>query len=153
MLIYLFLMLALFCSNKQYSPNIINLFEALPSKYVDDLSLKERRFLIQNNEWLINNRQYNVEFDLNEGMLKMEQLYANTQTVYTKWQLRTWQLKDKILLCLSIISVTNEDFRQSDFKFFEYNNQMLLEVPEGYLKFYTNDFDKFMLALTKQFCY
>lgn len=146
------LILTIIVFGKEYQPNVINIFEAIPNKYLDDLSLKDRRHIIQSGEWSIGDRQYNAEFDLNTGMLKMQQSFNDEVNIFQKWQLRTWQLKDKVLVCLSIVGGTEQEFQQNEFKFFEYKDKQLTEVTTGYMKAYSNNFDLFMASIVKQFC-
>lgn len=94
---------------------------------------------------------YSLSYDLPNGYLKFEQSYTEGQSGYGIYEMTYWNLKNKKLIAVSNIMGSNGGFHQNDFKFFEYENENLSEIRNGYLKSYTSNFDVFINNLITEF--
>ncbi|MDR6969547.1 hypothetical protein J2X31_003580 [Flavobacterium arsenatis] len=134
-----------------YSQSIVDFFYSIPEKYVDNLSFIERRNLIQNQTLEKDDMLYSLDYDSENGYLRLEQSYTEGQSGYGIYEITYWNLKSKKLIAVSSVMGSNGGFHQNDFKFFEYENGNLSEVRNGYLKSYTSNFKVFINNLISEF--
>ncbi len=147
----IFVTLIFFPLQDMKSQNIIDLFYVIPDKFVDDLTVIERKELLKNESIIKDDMIYYINFDKQNGYLRFEQNYTEGQSGYAIFEITFWNLKNKKLIAVSSVFGSNGGFRQNDFKFFEYKNGILSLVKTGYLKNYSNNFEDFINRLVSEF--
>lgn len=148
-LIILFLIMLVASQSK--AQNIIDFFYSIPSNYVDDLSYLERKELIENKTLTKDDLLYSIDYDRQNGYLRMEQSYTEGQSGFGIYEITYWNLDNKKLIAVSSVMGSNGGTHQNDFKFFTYENQILTEARTGYLLDYTSNFDVFINNLISDF--
>jgi hypothetical protein len=131
--------------------NIIDFFYSIPSQYLDSLSYVERKSLIKNKRLEKYDMLYTVEYDIKNGYLRLEQSYTEGQLGYGIYEIAYWNVKNKKLIAVSSVLGSNGGFHQNNFKFFEYKDENLSEIRNGYLKSYTSNFEVFINNLVSEF--
>ncbi|RRJ92686.1 hypothetical protein EG240_02565 [Paenimyroides tangerinum] len=147
----IFVTLIFFPLQDMKSQNIIDLFYVIPDKFVDDLTVIERKELLKNESIIKDDMIYYINFDKQNGYLRFEQNYMEGQSGYAIFEITFWNLKNKKLIAVSSVFGSNGGFHQNDFKFFEYKNGILSLVKTGYLKNYSNNFEDFINRLVSEF--
>ncbi|NRS90919.1 nitrogen regulatory protein PII-like uncharacterized protein [Flavobacterium sp. 7E] len=132
--------------------NIVDFFYSIPSEYLDNLSFIERKNLVSNGTLTNEDIIYSLNIDKKNGYLRLEQSYTEGQSGYQIFKIAYWNTKNKKLIAISSIGGSNGGFSQTNFKFFEYKNEILSEIKTGHLKAYSNNFDVFMNNLVSEFC-
>lgn len=134
-----------------YSQTIVDFFYSLPEKYIDDLSFVERKHLVEESTLTKDDMTYHLSIDSSNGFMRLSQHYTEGQSGFGVYEITYWNLKNKQLIAVSSIMGSNAGFHQHDFKFFEYSDQNFYEIPHGYLKSYTSNFDVFINNLIGDF--
>jgi hypothetical protein len=131
--------------------NIIDFFYSIPTQYLDNLSYVERKSLVKNKRLEKYDMLYTVEYDIKNGYLRLKQSYTEGQSGYGIYEIAYWNVKNKKLIAVSSVLGSNGGFHQNNFKFFEYKDENLSEVRNGYLKSYTSNFEVFINNLVSEF--
>ena len=138
-------------TNQSNAQNIVDFFYSVPSNYIDDLSFLERKELIENEILIKDDMLYSVNYDKQNGYLRMEQSYTEGQSGFGIYEITYWNFNNKKLIAVSSVMGSNGGTHQNDFKLFTYENKILTEVRTGYLKDYTSNFDVFINNLISDF--
>jgi hypothetical protein len=125
-----------------FSQDIVDFLYLIPSKYVDDLSLIERKQLVKSNNLVINNEyNYAIEFDKKNRYLIIYQGFIDGKVGFGEIEICYWNYHGKKLIGLSNQGGNHCELFQNNLKFFEYNNGRLQLVKYAVFDGYTNDFE------------
>lgn len=142
----------LLSANFAFSQSVIDVFYQLPAKLIDDLSITERKKLVNNGSLIKEDMEYTIEIAKTSGYIKVNQSYTAGQSGYQLFEVCIWNYNKKQLVGCAAIGGSNGGYFQNKLTFFNSAGAKLYAIQDKVFKGYSPDFNIMMDGLVTRMC-